>query len=1436
MTDNKSIILPTFSGKDEDFQVWWTKFRAFATAKGFVEALLGKEADLPATQDEKLDENKDDDKPKIKARTRNNLAMAYLLQAFKAQADISLAYETMTDDWPGGLAYEVVEQLMAVYKPDDNMVEIEVYAKLHKVKMKKKEDPKTLFEQVAAIQNWYNTATRKLAKEQMIAVILRAAPVEYASVLTTEEQKHGKALQLSHLRVAMNKYYRSVYKGRTGGNDDNEESELSLANKDQKGNKKKFQGTCHECGKKGHRAAQCWKNPKNADRRPKWYKAEVSATTKDEEEKTSTEIQLTNLHWGAYEEFFEDDDSDIEEELALLKADKTNSATENAHKTNEPTEKVEKAENAHNNLSNTETMLRKAVANDKRNASLLSDPEIWVVDTGATTHSTGNDQGLINHRDGRGAKTQVGNGARMTTKSIADMPFKTKDGATGQINDLHLINGSMFNLVSGTKLLLMGFKMTGDENAIIYVKGDQKLMFDIKIHTPEGVLFAARLMRTAQEVGGVAKQTKTVSIMEAHRELGHMNENMTRKAAAELGWTITRGTMKVCESCAIGKAKQKNVHSKDVPNEKHAEINGRVYLDQTRIVNPRADKQPLRPYWTILVDENTSCKTTIFTDTKSGMITPVCTKMKQWATDGKEVKILRMDNGGENKQLVKTLNSKSWKLYPTIEWTARATPQHNHLAEVGFATIYGRARTLMIDAKVPKEQRSIVAQKAIETATKLDGLVPVTINGVTKTRAEHYTGTIPSFAKHLRKWGEAGTVKIKTTTTPKLEERGITCMFVGYPDNHAGDTYEMLNLETRRVMITRDVIWLNRMYFADADTIDETITNVEEEIEIDIESVNEEEEKEENEEEETKDDEPEDKPEETVTRTRSGRISRPATRLIEEVNNATIDESELEEIMAVGAGIGGGFAHTSELKVLTYEEAMAGPKARYWDKACDEEHQRMVDHAVFKAVPRSEVPKFAKILTSTWAMKQKANGTLRARLNARGFEQRPGEHYNETGISSPVVNEASIFIILILIIMARMFAELNDVKGAFLNGVFSQGEKLYMYVPKGFEKFYPANVVLLLLKTIYGLKQAAFEYWRALLKALKAVGLTRSKADPCVYFRWTKNGINIWASWVDDLLSCGHESDVKEGREAIKKYFDLDEIGELNEYVGCKVEYNRKEGWMKLTQPVLIQSFEDEFDLSSASGKCLTPAEPNSIQVNGTNILDADKHHNYRKGVGKLIHLAKYSRPTILNAVRELSKFGSKPSAANEKAMIRCMKHCVDTSKQGLFLKPNKYWDGDRNFLFEITGESDSDFAKDPETRRSVSGWATYLNGAPYVRKSKTQKFVTLSVTEAECVAATSCVQDMMFGKRLLESMGLKVKLPMTLYMDNKGGVDIFNNWSIAGHTRAVSVRFAYIRELKEQGILEIKWIKGDDNSADIYTKNLSGPNFRKHASKFEKE
>ena len=281
--------------------------------------------------------------------------------------------------------------------------------------------------------------------------------------------------------------------------------------------------------------------------------------------------------------------------------------------------------------------------------------------------------------------------------------------------------------------------------------------------------------------------------------------------------------------------------------------------------------------------------------------------------------------------------------------------------------------------------------------------------------------------------GKAGAVKIRTKTTPKLEERGITCMMVVHATDHEGDCCEMLNLQMNQVLLSRDAQWLNRMHF-DGDKANEEDEGKEELI-ID-------------------NDEMMEQPQQPVTQqpmtqqpvaqtatamTRSERAVKASTRLPEEMEVTAIDE--VSKIMAVGAGIGGGFVHTNELRSMKCDESEAIKKDPVgWGKTVDKEDERMTDHVVFKAVPKNQVPKNAKIPSSAWAMKQKADGTLRARVTACQNKQQAGEHCEETGVSSPVVNEALTFITLTLTVLAKMCTELNGVHGAFSEGSFSHGE------------------------------------------------------------------------------------------------------------------------------------------------------------------------------------------------------------------------------------------------------------------------------------------------------------------------------------------------------------------------------------------------------------
>jgi hypothetical protein len=129
---------------------------------------------------------------------------------------------------------------------------------------------------------------------------------------------------------------------------------------------------------------------------------------------------------------------------------------------------------------------------------------------------------------------------------------------------------------------------------------------------------------------------------------------------------------------------------------------------------------------------------------------------------------------------------------------------------------------------------------------------------------------------------------------------------------------------------------------------------------------------------------------------------------LDEVSLLAMHHMQTSEYANVGAGVGGGFKNTKELKVMNYKEAINGPDGVRWKSEVENEYQRMVTNKVFEVVLHSDLQAGTKIIDSVWAMKEKSNGTLRGgRMNARGFKQVEGHHYNGTTISSPVTNLAT---------------------------------------------------------------------------------------------------------------------------------------------------------------------------------------------------------------------------------------------------------------------------------------------------------------------------------------------------------------------------------------------------------------------------------------------
>jgi hypothetical protein len=123
-----------------------------------------------------------------------------------------------------------------------------------------------------------------------------------------------------------------------------------------------------------------------------------------------------------------------------------------------------------------------------------------------------------------------------------------------------------------------------------------------------------------------------------------------------------------------------------------------------------------------------------------------------------------------------------------------------------------------------------------------------------------------------------------------------------------------------------------------------------------------------------------------------------------------------------------------------------------------------------------------------------------------------------------------------------------------------------------------------------------------------------------------------------------------------------------------------------------------------------------------------------------LLYLTKYSRPDLCNVVRELAKCMDKATKGTYLETLRVVKFVIDTKFVCLQIKPK--FKG-KNWSLRVF--CDSDWAGDYETRISVTGFILYLMNVPVYLRSKSQKGVTLSSSEAEYVAMSEAVKEVMF-------------------------------------------------------------------------------------------
>jgi hypothetical protein len=142
--------------------------------------------------------------------------------------------------------------------------------------------------------------------------------------------------------------------------------------------------------------------------------------------------------------------------------------------------------------------------------------------------------------------------------------------------------------------------------------------------------------------------------------------------------------------------------------------------------------------------------------------------------------------------------------------------------------------------------------------------------------------------------------------------------------------------------------------------------------------------------------------------------------------------------------------------------------------------------------------------------------------------------------------------------------------------------------------------------------------------------------------------------------------------------------------------------------------------------------------------------------------------------------------------------------------------------LLTLSAYCDADWGGDLDDRKSTTGYCTFINNNVISWNSTKQSTVALSTAEAEYMALSDVIKEMMWMHQLLCEMKCSVSLPMIVYTDNQAAMTMTQHDHDHKRTKHIDIRYNFIRDHTKSKMIEVRWIRTSEQQADIYTKSLS--------------
>lgn len=1005
---------------------------------------------------------------------------------------------------------------------------------------------------------------------------------------------------------------------------------------------------------------------------------------------------------------------------------------------------------------------------------------MWYLDTGCSNHMCG-DRSVFSELDESFHNTvKFGDNSTVPVEGKGKVSIQTNSNSIRTISDVLFVPTLKTNLLSVGQLQEKGYEIIIKDG--VCAVHDAQLGLIAKVKMTPNRMFPLYIQNTPFSC--LSTKLKDAAWL-WHFRYGHLNFGglkVLQQKEMVVGLPHFDSPSEICGDCTVSKQhrdsfpKGKSWRAKNVLELVHSDLCGPI--------NPTSNGG--KRYFITFVDDFSRKSWVYFLQHKNEALS-VFKNFKALVEkeSGRSIKALRTDRGGEynSTEFANFCESNGIKR----QMTAAYTPQQNGVCERRNRTVMNMVRSFLTSSSIPK----VFWPEAVNWSIHVLNRCP-TFSVRNKTPEEAWSGHKPT-VDYFRVFGCVAYAHVPDEKRRKLDDKGEMCVFLGV--SNQAKAYKLYNPSTKKIVVSRDVVFdEEKMWEWNEKEPSKSLP-----VEFD-EDEGESQQQVENGQPEQQSPTPPSDSQVDPNSSRPQRIRR---------RPEWMQDYEVTDLPQIGDDSITYYALFSDCDPLTFEEAV---KEEKWQKAMAEEIASIEKNHTWEL---TDLPEGQKSIGVKWVYKTKLKedgevDKFKARLVAKGYKQEFGVDYKE--VFAPVARLDTIRLVIALAAQKSWPIFQLDVKSAFLHGDLE--EQVFVNQPPGFIKSGSEHKVYKLRKALYGLKQAPRAWYGRINSYFLKEGFVKCPYEHTLYIKNEVGGKMLVAClYVDDLIFTGNnEAMLVNFKESMKAEFDMSDLGSLHYFLGLEVVQNS--AGIFVSQRKYVGEILKKFKMADCN-PVKTPIEVGVKLMKDLSGADVNSTL-YKQIVGSLMYLTA-TRPDISYAVSLISRYMEHPKESHLKVAKRILRYLKGTTELGLF-----YRKGDD---LSLMGFTDSDYAGDFDDRKSTSGYVFMIGSGVVSFSSKKQPIVTLSTTEAEYVAATSGACQAIWLKRILEELQFG-QGAVPIFCDNSSTIKLSKNPVLHGRTKHIDVRYHFLRNLVEDGEIDLLYCRSEDQIADILTKPLKLPTF----------